>query len=306
MDVRACSRCCRACGAVHRRVGSGLGSASPASSTGSVGSSGSPSATPSGSAPPRTAEIICLLEADSCRLGLDVLRTATPRILADERVVVGPAGSCPPWARCYAVTGFRALAIGSHHGWATVDDLDVVHLSGQSRDVPDSATAIDPSTLPLASLRKLSPPALPSPTGAVSWTVAELLQDRQLQRQGTLIVEGWLVATPHLRCQAHPVPSGQLDFGCDEQDWLTDTEFQPWIRGSAIGPAEGIRVQNGSYRSFALDPARATGGGLVPRYGAYLVRRIGGDECKHVLQRSSALCSGPRGLIYEIVARIAE
>jgi hypothetical protein len=223
--------------------------------------------------------------------------------MADDRVVIGSAGSCPPWARCAAVTTFHAYAIGSNSGWSTLHDLDVVHLYGQSRNLPETAMRIEPETIPLPSLRKLAAPISPSPSGSVTWTVADLLNDQHVEREGGLVVEGWLVSTPELRCQARPVPSGQLDFGCDEQDWLTDTEFQPWTKASVTTPREGIQVQNGSYRTFAVDPAPAAGGGLVPRYGAYLMRPIA--ECANVVHRAPAPCSGPPGFIYEIVDRIS-
>ncbi len=141
---------------------------------------------------------------------------------------------------------------------------------------------------------------VPPPDGD-AWTVAQLL-DRPVG-PGTFLVRGWLVATPFLRCRDTPAPSGVPDYGCDEVDWLTDRAFQPWVSSGSGGgtrePAVGLRVQNGAYMGFAPSPGSASGGGLAPRFGEWIVRETNqGYPCS-----PDRLCRLPE-IRWEVLARL--
>jgi hypothetical protein len=252
------------------------------------------------------AEIACAVDRDICDQVVAVLRDTDAHVLANERVVVGaPAAGCPPWARCAAQLSFTALAVGANSGWSSLDDLDFVLVSGGTR--PEATKTIDSSTVSLETLRLLPSPSLPSPHGNVAWSVKELTRRPLSDEPTTLVVEGWLAATPSMECRRQPVPSGQLDFGCDEQDWLTDTEFQPWGGHSNLAPKEGIRVPNRSYDSFAWFPSPSGDRtARAPRFGAYLVHTRVGSACEYFQPSTSGLpCSGPPVWFVEITDRIS-
>jgi hypothetical protein len=119
-----------------------------------------------------------------------------------------------------------------------------------------------------------------------------------------LVVHGWLVRTPALRCIAMPGL-----YGCDEMDFLTDEPFQPWsadgVTASARIPDVGMRVQNGAYGAFAPDPQRGADGAWAPREATYVVRGVIRSGCETMPQPegSVAPCSGPAILFWEIVER---
>jgi hypothetical protein len=124
-------------------------------------------------------------------------------------------------------------------------------------------------------------------------------------REREFLVRGWLVATPPLRCQARPIPSGLPNYRCDERDWLTDERFQPWTTdgttGSARDPAVGLQVQIGAYEAFAPNPAISSGGGREPRLGTYLVRFSVHAACEYA--RAGPDCAGGLLFTWEIVDR---
>jgi hypothetical protein len=123
------------------------------------------------------------------------------------------------------------------------------------------------------------------------WTVAELAS-LGFQGTGEFVVEAWLVATPPLRCQSKPLPSGVPDLRCGEVDWLTDDPFVPWVDGSARSPDIGIRVPNGSYDLFAPDPSTLTDGSRAPRHGTFLVQRSMLSTCDFAANGRDPSCLG--------------
>jgi hypothetical protein len=251
------------------------------------------------------AEVICVVEQATCDEAVAILRANVPNVFRKERLVVGefPTG-CPPNGRCAAFVRFRALAVGASRGWSTIADLDLIAVTGGSR--PQAAQPIESSTIPIETLRRLPLPSTPSPDGKVAWTVAQLQARPMSPAPVELVLSGWLSATPSIECRNRPVPSGQLDFGCDERDWMTDRKFQPWSEGATREPKEGIRVPNGSYRRFAFAPSNNPESEIEPRFGAYLVRAEVGSGCEFLGPSTSGIpCSGPPAWIVEITDRIA-
>jgi hypothetical protein len=125
----------------------------------------------------------------------------------------------------------------------------------------------------------------PSATPAAARTVGEALTSPPTS--GEVVVRGWLVATPPLRCRELPLPSGLPDYRCGELDYLTDEPFQPWTPfgggGHVRAPEVGMRVQNGAYWAFAPDHTTIIGGGgaLAPRLGTFRVRYAVHSTCEY-------------------------
>jgi len=136
-----------------------------------------------------------------------------------------------------------------------------------------------------------------SPSAAVVHTVAELVADPTSFGNGDIEVDGWLVATPPLKC-----------IGSCEADWITDVAFQPWTSdgqtGSTREPDVGIRVQDGAYAAFADRPTGDASGTPEPRYGRYVVRESAGWTCTDGGRTPSPGCLGGPTVRWEVVARL--
>ena len=127
------------------------------------------------------------------------------------------------------------------------------------------------------------------------------LRDPQSFSRGplTVIAHGWLVDAP-IPCPsvASPPEPPDTPFGPCPTDWLTPTS-EPIPQASASGtayrpPTDGIRVQQGAYRTFAPDPHDAPGVGDVPEEGTYLVREAQDKPGQPDTQRG-----------WQVVARLA-
>jgi hypothetical protein len=180
---------------------------------------------------------------------------------------------CPVGERCWD----RSLVEGR------VDPIDVVGL-GQSSAAP-------PSTL--------QPSADPS-----SAPIVRTVQD--LARFGApteAIVDGWLVATPSLRCREAPLPSAP-SFGCSEVDLLTAEPFQPWSNGSVRYPEIFVRVQAGAYRTLGGAIRLGRDGGFEPIFGRFRVRS---DSATVSICDALGPCSAPPPVFrWVIVDRLDE
>ena len=93
----------------------------------------------------------------------------------------------------------------------------------------------------------------------------------------TVIAHGWLVDAA-IPCPSAASPSEPPDtpFGPCATDWLTPSSEpvpQPTSGGTAfVPPTDGVRVQNGAYRTFGANPRGDPGVGDVPQEGTYLLR----------------------------------
>jgi hypothetical protein len=120
-------------------------------------------------------------------------------------------------------------------------------------------------------------------SGGLTATVDELLYDEVGAVGSYAAVDGWLVRTPLHPCASITVPSGAPTdlptYGCPEDDYLTDTQFQPTAPdGSSRGPAKGIRLPSESYAKWAPDPA-VLGPGVKPRHATFLIQFIHTSPC---------------------------
>jgi hypothetical protein len=110
------------------------------------------------------------------------------------------------------------------------------------------------------------------------------------------IVEGWLVATPPLRCLLEsPAPVPDTPFGNCESAWLLPAAEQITTTTgnsmSVVPPQDGIRVQWSAYADYAPNPS--TTAVPEPRYGTYLVRLVADTR------------QGPGGPVgWQVVARL--
>jgi hypothetical protein len=145
-----------------------------------------------------------------------------------------------------------------------------------------------------------SPSTVP-PSADAFHTVAELVTDPMSFINQDVTVDGWLVATPPLRC-----------VGSCEFDWITDVAFEPWVSdgqtGSTIAPKVGIRVQDGAYAAFADRPATDANVWPTPRFGRYVVRGTVHDACELLppAPTDSPTCAGPAIVLWEVVERLPD
>jgi len=120
-------------------------------------------------------------------------------------------------------------------------------------------------------------------SGGLTSTVIELLYDEVGAVGSYAAVDGWLVQTPLHPCASFVMPSGAPTdlptYGCPEDDYLTDTEFQPTRPdGSSRGPAKGILLPTESYTKWAPDPAQL-GSGVEPRRATFLLQLVHTSPC---------------------------
>ncbi len=122
-----------------------------------------------------------------------------------------------------------------------------------------------------------------------------------------VVVRGWLVGTPPLRCLGAPPPSGP-DFSCGEYDVLTSTSVQIWMSdgtdGSLVLPKAFLRVQNGAYLAFAPDPQVGEFGVEEPRLGTFRIRLHVGSTCDAASPEPGVGCAGGPTFQWEIVERL--
>ena len=281
-------------------IASGLPTVGPGSTLPHV--SAAPSQSKAASLTPvPNADVTCLgVPEGYCLKAVELVRhSSLERIDAEPAVIV--ANTCPPGVFC--ALGAHAVLIATHPGWHQRSDLHFVSVSG-IREPEAVAPWPEAAGVPGSVIEALPPPAEPSPDGRVAWTVAQLLARPLSEPPVELVVTGWLVASRPIECRTWPVPSGQLDFGCSERDWLTDREFQPSRGSSVVPPRVGIRVPNGSYRRYAIAPTSGQAKN-VPRYGTYFVRAHVGSACEFLGPSTAGLpCSGPPAWIVEITGRI--
>ncbi len=144
-------------------------------------------------------------------------------------------------------------------------------------------------------------PSTEPPSAEVVHTVAELVTDPMSFINQDVTVDGWLVATPPLKC-----------VGSCEFDWITDDAFQPWVSdgqtGSTREPEIGMRVQNGAYAAFADRSATDANGLPIPRFGRYVVRGTVHDACEFLspAPTDSPPCAGPAIVLWEVVERLPD
>ena len=274
-------------------------SSSSRSPTTTVGSSSTQPASgaASESAAPTAAAVACQIDPATCVKVLAMAKQLDPApFQGDARVVVGSI--CGPGQFC--AFGFRALVIATHTGWLHRTDLHMSVVTGTQG--PESAfRAPADTTVPPHLVGLLPPSAVPGPSSPVFWSVRDVLDDPPAQEPVELILKGWLSVTPPLPCQPEPVPSGSLDFRCNEQDWLTDEKFQPWSNGTVLTPKVGIRVPNGSYKTFSNTPG-VVNGMIQPSQGTWLVRVSPGNMCA---RNPSLVCIGYPPVFVEILERIS-
>ena len=120
-------------------------------------------------------------------------------------------------------------------------------------------------------------------TQGLTITVAELLKGG-IGAGGLLVaVDGWLVRAPLHPCPGVPVrsvsPSDPPTYGCPDDDYLTDLDFQPMQPdGSSVGVSDGILLPAGTYDRWAPSPASfgRDGVGVAPRRATFLLQLPGG------------------------------
>jgi hypothetical protein len=120
-------------------------------------------------------------------------------------------------------------------------------------------------------------------SGGLTSTVIELLYDEVGAVGSYAAVDGWLVRTPLHPCASFVLPSDAPSdlpsYGCPEDDYLTDTEFQPTrADGSSRGPAKGILLPVESYVRWAPNPAQF-GSGFEPRRATFLLQLVNTSPC---------------------------
>ena len=120
-------------------------------------------------------------------------------------------------------------------------------------------------------------------SGGLTATVDELLYDEVGTVGSYAAVDGWLVRTPLHPCASFVMPSDAPTdlptYGCPEDDYLTDKEFQPTAPdGSSRGPAKGILLPIESYAKWAPDPA-LLGPGVPPRRATFLLQLVHTSPC---------------------------
>ena len=115
--------------------------------------------------------------------------------------------------------------------------------------------------------------------GTFVLSVADIVSGAVPMEGAFAAVDGWLVRGPLHPCASDPHPPAGPTYGCPDDDWLTESEFQP-LRpdGSSVGPANGLDLPSGSYSEWASDPATfgPDGLGVEPRRATYLVWRAPG------------------------------
>ena len=115
--------------------------------------------------------------------------------------------------------------------------------------------------------------------GSFVLSVPDILSGAVSMEGAYAAVDGWLVRTPLHPCGSDPHPPPGPTYGCPDDDWLTETEFQP-LRpdGSTLGPADAVYLPVGSYEQWAPDPAVAgfNSAGVEPRRATYLLWRAAG------------------------------
>ena len=125
--------------------------------------------------------------------------------------------------------------------------------------------------------------------GTLVWSVPDIVSGAVPNEGAYAAVDGWLVRTPPHPCPSDPHPPAGPTYGCPDDDWLTETQFQP-LRpdGSTVGPAAALYVPAGSYEQWAPNPARF-GPGVEPRRATYLIWRApggcgGNADCLMILR----------------------
>ena len=115
--------------------------------------------------------------------------------------------------------------------------------------------------------------------GTFVLSVADILSGSVSMDGAYAAVDGWLVRTPLHPCASDPHPPPGPAYGCPDDDWLTESEFQPLrADGSSVGPDDAVILPAGTYEEWAPDPA-VTGfnsAGVVPRRATYLLWRAPG------------------------------
>jgi hypothetical protein len=120
-------------------------------------------------------------------------------------------------------------------------------------------------------------------SGGLTSTVIELLYDEVGAVGSYAAVDGWLVRTPLHPCASLVVPSDAPTdlptYGCPEDDYLTDAEFQGTRPdGSSKGPARGILLPIESYAKWAPNPA-VLEQGVEPRRATFLLQLVHTAAC---------------------------
>lgn len=120
-------------------------------------------------------------------------------------------------------------------------------------------------------------------SGGLTSTVIELLYDEVGAVGSYAAVDGWLVRTPLHPCASFVMPSDAPSdlpsYGCPEDDYLTDAEFQPTRPdGSSSGPRKGILLPVESYAKWAPDPT-VLEQGVEPRRATFLLQLVHTSAC---------------------------
>jgi hypothetical protein len=147
--------------------------------------------------------------------------------------------------------------------------------------------------------------------GGLTVTVDEVLKGGLGAGGQFVAINGWLVRDALHPCPALPLASGTPSdgpkYGCPDDDYLTDLEFQPLQGdGSSVGPPDGLFLPAGTYDQWAPSPAffGQYGVGVVPRRATYLVRLVASNPGKELPCGSAAGCSLVTVVRWQIVGRL--
>jgi hypothetical protein len=115
--------------------------------------------------------------------------------------------------------------------------------------------------------------------GTFVLSVADILAGAVQMEGAYAAVDGWLVRTPLHPCASDPNPPPGPTYGCPDDDWLTESAFQP-LRpdGSSVGPVDALYLPIGSYDEWAPNPAAfgRDSVGVEPRRATYLLWKAPG------------------------------
>jgi hypothetical protein len=251
-----------------------MGSATPSGLADASGATGSPSEVGPSSAP--TSSIRLLTPAEIGELARTRSRELSTKVAAVRGRLALDVPGCSTCANATFAGGdfgVRVRILGSlRTSWGTSSARTSAWVIRFTPEVENGLPIVEA----LGELRT-------GMSGGLTSTVTELLYDEVGAVGSYAAVDGWLIRTPLHPCASFVMPSDAPtdlpSYGCPEDDYLTDTEFQPTRPdGSSRGPAKGILLPVESYAKWAPNPAQF-GSGFEPRRATFLLQLVDTSPC---------------------------